>query len=149
MSNVKSTTFTAPRCRILLDGKIVGKGTNVQFTVEYEYQDIDVLDNIEVEEFAPVSYRVNGSIGIVGAVGTTVKSLGMFPETGKDKDEHLLNVLLHGQSVLQLMDKVESKTLHYLYGTVFASHGFSVAARGISGVNVNFKSIRHQDESEV
>ena len=143
-----STTFTAPRCRIMHNGAIVGKGTQVSYTVDIEYADIDVIDNVEVDEFAPVAYRVNGTIGLVGAVGTTVKSLGFIPRTGKDADEHLLNILLHGESVLVLMDKKEAKNIATLYGVVFASHGFSLSARGVAGSNVSFKAKRETDESE-
>jgi len=149
---IRQKSFTAPRCRILLDNKTIGFGTNVSFTVTYEYQDVDVIDNLEVEEFALTAYRVNGSIAKVGTTETSPKTLGMMPQTGIDSEQHLLNALLHGESVLQLVDKYAAdeaaKTLHYLYGCVFDSHGFSIAARGLAGDNVTFRCKRHQDFSE-
>jgi len=148
MSNVRGTTFTAPRCRILMDGKTVGRGTNVSYQVAIEYQDVDVIDNFETEEYAPVSYKVSGSIGLVGIVGTTVKSRGMMPQTGKTADEHLLNVLLASEHVLVLMDKAERKNLRTINRVVFTQEGFSLAAGGIAGNDVQFKGIRETDESE-
>lgn len=148
MPTVKGTTFTAPRCRIMMDGKTIGRGTNVSYTSETEYQPIEQIDSIEVVEWAPVGYRVTGSISQIGMVGTTPKSQGMFPATGKTSDEHLLNILLHGEKTLVLMDKPEKRNLVILYRVVFSTHGFSLAARGVAGRDVQFQAVRETDESE-
>lgn len=148
MAKVKGQTFTAPRCRILVDGKIIARGTNVSFEVQTEYADIDVIDSVETVEFAPVGYKVSGTIGLVGLVGTTPKSMGLIPQTGKNAEDHLLNILLHDESVMQLLDKGEERTIVTLTRVVFQSHGFQVSARGVAGRNVSFKAIRETDESE-
>jgi hypothetical protein len=133
----------------LLDGRTLARGTNVQYTVEIDYQDIEVLDNVEVDEFAPVAYRVNGTIGMVKVTGTTPKSLGLIPETGKDHEEHLENILLQADIALVLMDKKSPPTnLTTLTGVKFSSYGWAVAARGIASENIAFKAKRETDESE-
>jgi hypothetical protein len=148
VSNVKGKTFTAPRCRIMVDGKIIGWGTNVSFSAPTEYQPVKAIDSIETKELAPVDYSVSGSISTVGIVGTTLKSMGLLPNTGKDADEHLLNILQQPEHVLVLMDKAEKKNLHVITGVKFGEQGLQVAAGGIAGRNVSFQGIRETDESE-
>ena len=142
-------TLTAPRCRIMLDGKIIGRGTDVTVNTTTEVQDVDCIDSIETIEYAPLSYKVSGTIGLVGTKGSTVKSLGMFPKTGKDANEHLLNILLHGESVLVLMDKATpARNLMTINRVIFTDHGWSVSARQIVGINVTWRAIRETDEFE-
>lgn len=148
MSNVKGKTFTAPRCRIMVDAKIVGFGTNVTLNVALEYADVDAIDSIETLEFAPVSYKVSGTIANVGIVGVTYKTMGLIPQTGKDSDEHLLNILQQPEHSLVLMDKAESRNLHTVTRVKFGEHGFSLAAGGVAGKNISWKAIRETDESE-
>lgn len=144
-----SKVLTAPRCRIMVDGKILARGTNVSYTAELEYQDVDVIDKFEVEEFAPVGYRVNGSISVVRVRDTTVKSLGLIPDTGKTSEEHLQNTLLQADVTMVLMDKANPpKNLAVLTGVKFQSYGWALAARGIASENIPFKAIRETDESE-
>lgn len=148
MSNVKSKVFTAPRCRVMMDGKIVGYGTNITVNVSTEWGDVDCIDSIETLEFVPLSYKVSGSIANVGLVGTTYKSMGMVARTGKDADEHLLNLLHDNEHALVLMDKAESRNIVTIVRVKFGDHGFTVNAGAISGRNINWKAIRETDESE-
>jgi hypothetical protein len=147
-TTVKGKTFTAPRCRILLDGKTVGRGTNVTIRVATEYADIDCIDSLETLEFAPVGYKVTGTIGKVKVVGTTPKSEGFFDRSGKTSDEHLLNLITSGYRVLQLLDKVENQSIAVINSVVFESWDLSVAARGVAALNMSWKAIRETDESE-
>jgi hypothetical protein len=133
----------------MIAGAVLARGTNVQYTAEIDYQDVEVLDNIEVDEFAPVAYRVNGSIGMIKKTGVTPKSLGLIPETGQGSDEHLENILLQADITLVLIDKKTPEArLATLTGVKFGSYGWAVAARGIATENIVFKAIRETDESE-
>jgi len=144
-----SKVLTAPRCRIMIDGKILARGTNVSYTAEISYEDVVVIDKLEVDEFAPTGYTVNGSISVVRVRDTTVKSLGIIPETGKNSEEHLQNVLLQADVTMVLMDKADPpKNLAVLTGVKFLSYGWALAARGIASENIPFKAIRETDESE-
>jgi hypothetical protein len=148
MSNVKGKTFTGARCRIMVSGKIIGWGTNVTVNCATRYEDVKGIDSIETLEQAPVDYSVSGSIATVGIVGQTYKSLGLVPRTGKNADEHLLNILQMPEHTLVLMDKAEQRNLLTVTGVKFGEHGWTVAAGGVAGKNVNFQGIRETDESE-
>jgi hypothetical protein len=148
MSNVKGKTFTAPRCRVMVNGKVVGWGQNISVNVELELADVVAIDSIEDLEHAPVSYKVNGTLGNVWIVGTTYKSQGFVPRSGKDADEHLLNILQAPLHTLVLMDKAETRNLVTITKVSFAGHSMQMSAGAIGGRNVNWKAIRETDESE-
>jgi len=144
-----STVFTAPRCRLLIEGKILVRATNFTIRASTEYQDIIVLDSIETVEHAPINYSVSGSIGKVIVVGSTPKSEGMFPQTGKDSSEHLLNILNLGARVIQVLDKKENnRVLHVITGVTFTDWDRSIGARSVGAENISWRGIRETDESE-
>ena len=141
--------LTAPRCRIMFDGKTVARGTNISVNVAYDVQPVIGIDSLEALEHVVTGYSVSGSISKVGVRGETVKSLGLFPNVGKDADEHLQNVLLHKEGVLVLMDKAKPpKSLMTIVRVTFASHGWQLAAGGLVGIDVEWQAVREVDESE-
>jgi len=148
MSNVRGKSFTAPRCRILVDGTIVGWATNVSVNVDVEYTDIQAIDSLEDIEHAPVSYKVSGSVGNVWISGETYKSKGFIPRSGKSSDEHLLNILQRPLHTIVFVDKVEGVNVTTVTGVTFSSHNMQVGAGAVGGRNINWKGIRETDESE-
>jgi hypothetical protein len=145
----KGNLFTGARARFLIEGVKVGYATSVAITEEIEYQPVEVLDNIEVEEHVPVAYRVRFSARKFRIVGETLKSRGWFPATGKNTDEHLANILDAGVLSAQIEDTKTSKVISYLDQVKIASHNWTVDARGIVGEDVEFVAIRTKDESEL
>ena len=144
-----SKSITAARCRIMIDGKTLGYGTNLQANVTIQYQPVETIDNYEVEEHAPVGYTVDGSIALVEISKRSTTTLGLRAKRGKDADEHLYNTLHHKDAVIVLLDKGISKNFRQIQGVRVNSDGFSVAARGIAGVNVGFHAIREIDAAEL
>lgn len=145
----KGRILTGARARFLLDGKKVGYARNVAMTEEIEWQPVETLDNIEVEEHVPIAYRVSMSASMFRIVGSTIKSEGFFPATGKSAEEHLVNILQAGVLGAQLEDSKTSKILAVVEQVRVASHNWTVDARGIVGEDVTFVGIRIKDESEV
>lgn len=141
--------LTAPRCRIMFNGKIFAYGTNVAVNVAYDVQPVKCIDSLETLEHVITDYDVSGSISKVGIRGTTVKSLGLFPQVGKSADEHLQNTILQDEGVLVLMDKATPpKNLMTILRVTFASHGWQLAPGGLVGVDIQWQAIRETDESE-
>jgi hypothetical protein len=145
----KGRVFTGARARLSINGKKVGYATNVSGQEELELQDVECLDNIEVEEIVPVAYRVSGSASTVRLVGETPKSEGYFPTAGSSPEEHLQNILLQADLVMTVEDSKTGKLLMTLEQVKMASQGFSINARGIVGLDVQYKAVRMRDESEV
>ena len=89
----KGRLFTGARARFSINGIKVGYARNVAVTEEIQYDPVEILDNIEVEEFVPVAYRVTFTASQFRIIGETVKSLGFFPNLGANTEEHLENIL--------------------------------------------------------
>ena len=145
----KGKIFTGARARFSVDGKVVGYARNVAGSEAITYERIDVLDNIEAEEFVPVGYNVTLTAGTFRIVGETLKSNGLFPATGIDPATHLLNILLTGELDAQLEDVKTHKIISQVSQVKITSHNWTVDARGIVGEDVEFVAIRMLDESEV
>jgi len=145
----KGRVFTGARARFLIGGIKVGYARNVNVTEEIRYDPIEVLDNIEVEEFVPVAYTVRLRASMFRLVGETLKSLGYFPKTGSNTEEHLLNVLTAGELTVTIEDSKTSKNVATIERVRIASHNWTVDARGVVGEDVEFLGIRMKDESEI
>ncbi len=145
----KGRVFTGARARFSIGPKKVGFATNVSGSEEIELQPVEVLDNIEVEEFVPVAYRVTFTASLVRIIGETLKSEGFFPKTGNSPEEHLTNILLIGDLVCTIEDSKSNAIMMTLEQVKIQSRNFTVNARGIVGKDVTFVAVRMKDESEV
>ena len=145
----KGRTFTGARARFSINGTKVGFAVNVAGSEEIQYDPVEVLDNIEVEEFVPVAYRVNLTASLIRIIGETIKSQGYFPQAGTSPAEHLQNILLQQDMVCTIEDNKTGKTMMTLEQVKISSRNFTVNARGIVGKDVTFVAVRMKDESEV
>ena len=145
----KGKIYTGARARFSIEGKTVGYARNVSGSEAIEYVPVEVLDNIEVEEYVPVAYRVTLTAGMFRIVGETLKSNGLFPSNGQNSSQHLLNILATGELNAQLEDTKTGKIIAQFTQVKVASHNFATDAKGLVGEDVEFNAIRMQDESEV
>jgi len=144
----KGKVFTGARAKLMIHGQVIGYATNVAGSEEIEYQPVEVLDNIEVDEFVPVAYRVTFTASFVRIVGDTLKGKGFFPETGKNPAEHLSNILNQGDMTCVIQDTKENLNIMTLIDVKVQSQNFTVNARGIVGEDVTFVAKKMLDESE-
>lgn len=145
----KGRILTGARCRFSLNGKKVGYATQVTLGETDQHEAAEVLDNIEVEEYVPVGYRVNFACRLLRIVKETLKSQGYFPSVGQNSDEHLLNILNTGL----LTGTLEDPKTGTIYATVeqvkIEAKTVTVDARGLIGKDVTFNAVRVRDESEI
>lgn len=145
----KGNLFTGARARFSLDGVKVGFARNVTVREEIQLDPVEVLDNIEVEEYVPVAYRVTFSASIFRIIGETLKSRGWFPKTGANVEEHLTNILNSGELTATIEDTRSGSIFATLEQVRLQSHNWTIDARGVVGEDVEFVAIRLKDESEV
>lgn len=145
----KGRLFTGARARFSINGVKVGYARNVAVTEEIQYDPVEILDNIEVEEYVPVAYRVTFTASQFRIIGETVKSLGYFPNVGQNVEEHLENILISGDLTATIEDTKTGKLFATLEQVKVASHNWTIDARGVVGEDLTFVAIRVKDESEV
>jgi hypothetical protein len=144
----KGMIFTGARARFSINGVKVGYARNVNVSEEVSYEPIEVLDNIEVSEFAPIAYRVTFTASMFRIIGETLKSLGWFPTNGANPGEHLENILVTGDLTATVEDSKTGKTFATLEQVKVQTHNWTIDARGVVGEDVTFNAIRCRDESE-
>lgn len=145
----KGRVITGARARFLINGKKVGYATNVTATETLENQPVEALDNIEVEEWVPVAYRVALTAAKIRIAKETFKSEGYFPKTGNSPQEHLTNILNQADMVATLEDSKTGAILMTVESVKVADRNMRVDARGLVGEDVTFNAIRMKDESEI
>jgi len=145
----KGMIFTGARARFSINGVKVGYARNVNVSEEIAYEPIEVLDNIEVQEFAPTAYRVTFTCSMFRIIGETLKSRGWFPTNGANPGEHLENILVTGDLVATIEDSKTGKSFATLEQVKIQSHNWTIDARGVVGEDCTFNCIRVSDESEV
>lgn len=144
---VKGALLTGARARFSIEGIQVGYARNVTVTEEIEYQPVEILDNIQVEEFVPVAYRVRFTASMFRIVGETLKKQGWFPKLGQSPQEHLENILLSDGMVATIEDTKTKETFATLEQVKVSSHNYTIDPRGIVGEDVEFTAIRTRDET--
>ena len=144
---VKGAMLTGARARFSIDGIQVGYARNVAVTEEIEYQPVEILDNIQVEEYVAVAYRVRFTASMFRVVGETLKKEGWFPKLGQSPNEHLENILLNSGMVATIEDTKTGETFATLEQVKVASHNYTIDARGIVGEDVEFTAVRVRDET--
>ena len=145
----KGRLFTGARARFLIDGVKVGYARNVNVSEEIQYDPVEILDNIEVEEYVAVAYRVTFTASQFRIIGETVKSLGWFPSLGANTEEYLSNILTSGDLTATVEDTRTGKLFATLEQVKVQSHNWTVDARGVVGEDLTFVAVRVKDESEI
>ena len=145
----KGRILTGARARFSIDGVKIGYARSVSISEEIEQFPVEVMDNIEVEEFVDIAYRVRFSASWFRIVGETLKSLGYFPQSGSNTEEHLTNILLSGSMTATIEDTKTQSIVATLEQVKITSHNYTIDARGAVGEDMEFVAIRVRDESEV
>lgn len=145
--------LTGARARFSLDGVKVGYATGVSVRESLTLEPVQVLDNIQVSEFAPTSYEVSMTADFVRIVGETIKSKGWFAKQGSSPEDHLTNILASGELTASIEDtSVDSggpQVIMNVEGVRISEQNVSIAARGVVGTNVSMVAIRARDESDL
>jgi hypothetical protein len=145
----KGRVFTGARARFLLNGKKVGYARNVSGREEINYEDVNVLDNIQPEEQVATGYTCSMTSSLFRIVGESLKSQGWFPSIGANPEEHLKNILTNGDLVATIEDNQTGKIMATYEQVKVRGHNWTIDARGVVGEDVDFVAIRAKDESEI
>lgn len=154
---MSTNVFSGARAIFMINGKKVAWASGVSGGEEIVFEPVETLDNVEVQEFVPVGYRVNlscemfrtisGTPGSTAPPGSTgsVKAAGIFPSSAGSPSA----ILTTGEMTAIIKDRLTNQTILRVEGVKAASYNFSITSRGLVGQNVSFVALRAKDESEV
>lgn len=148
----KGDVFTGARARFMVNGRVIGFATNCSGGETIQYEPVNVLDNIQVQEHVAVGYEVNFSASRVRLINRSVRSpdVNIFPQLGQNPQEHLTNILATEFSEMNAVieDTATGAIFMLLEQVKLRSRNFTITARGITGEDLDFVAIRMKDESE-
>ena len=140
-----SAVMTGVRAIFSLDEIPIGYAQNLEGSEEITYEPIDVLNNIFVQEHAPVGYRISLSAGFFRVPNASLKATGLFPKIANNVSTFLATVPM----IVNVQDEVSNSIIAQIEGVKAQSKSFQVQARSTMGENVSFVGILMRDESEI
>lgn len=148
----KGNVFTGARARFTVGSKVLGYATGCSGSEEIQYEPVNILDNIRVQEYVPVGYVTSLSASHVRLINRGLRSAAageIFPKVGGDTDEHLRNILDAAQDMNAIIEDSRTGAIFMLLQEVkTARHSWRIDARGIVGEDVDFVAIVMKDEEE-
>ena len=145
----KGLIFSGARARMLIDGVPFGFALIVSGSEEIQWDPLEVLNNLEVQEHVPIAYRVTLSASKVWVIRETLKSQGFMPKGGSSSVERLRN-LLNQSDLTVLIEDSQTGEFFYVYEQVkVATHNWTIQAKAIVNQDVTFVAIRAKDSSEI
>ena len=136
-----TSTFSGARAIFKIGGNPVGFAGGVSGSESIDYEPVDVLDLLEVQEFVPVAYRCTLSAQIFRVIGNSLKAQGIFPKQQ--------NILTSGELTCSVEDRITRDTMATFQSCKAQEHTFDITARGIVSENVTFVTIRLRDEFDL
>jgi hypothetical protein len=131
--------MTGARAIFRLDGNQVAYASSVEYTESVQLEEVNVLDKLEVEEFAEVGYRVEMSCNSFRVANKSVKQLGIMSK--------LSQILTQGVLTAEIIDRNTSATILLMEGVKLESRRSTVDARGVMTETWSFKGIKASDEA--
>lgn len=140
--------FVGARARIIARGQRVGWATGASGSRLYQKVPVEVVDNIEVEEYATLGYTVSLRMDVVGLVAASMVSAGLIPEVGQSSEEHLRNIILLEPFTVQVLDNQTNKPQYEFQDCEISEEGFNIQARSLMMLNIVLVGIRVADSAE-
>jgi hypothetical protein len=143
--NISKRSFSGARCKISLDGKVIGWATGVEIDETIQQVRVDVLDDPYTQEIETVGIVVSGRIAQVNMYGNTLAEDAQgkkYPQGSK------IDVLLHPAVTLTIVDSIEGKVLFEVYGMKFSGRSHNVDRMSVMMTNLSFQAIRMESKAQ-
>lgn len=137
--------FSGARARFKIKDQIMGYAGGVSGEESIDYQEVELLNLLEVAEHVPVAYRVSLSARAFRVLGNSLKNLGLFPKMSSIVTAQGMTALVENAS--QVPNQSQPWLSQFL-GVRVAGHSFDTEARNLVQENINFVAIKMLDESQ-
>jgi hypothetical protein len=134
-----STVFTGARAIFRLGGTKIAYASNVSYNENIQYEPINVLDKLEVEEHAEVGYTVDFQCQTFRIPDGSVKQVGIM--------SRLEDILTQGELTAEIEDKNTGLILLNMTGVKLQARQSSVDARGVMTETWSFVGRKALDEA--
>lgn len=134
-----STVMTGAKAIFRLNGTQVAYASSVTYNENIQLEEVNVLDQLDVLEFAEVGYRVDLSCQTFRVSNSSVKQLGFM--------QKLNQILTQGEMTAEVIDRVTGAVILLMEGVKLESRQTSVDARGLMSETWSFKGRKSSDEA--
>jgi len=132
--------MTGARAIFRLGGVKVAFASNVTFNENIQYENVNVLDNLAVQEHAEVGYAVDLTCTNFRIPGESVKQKGIMSRFN--------NILVQGELTAEIIDKNTNAIMLSMLGVKLQGRSTTVDARGVMTETWSFVGRKSQDEDE-
>jgi hypothetical protein len=150
-----TNVITGARAQFYINGTQVAWASGVSVGETIQYEEVDVLDEMNVAEHVPVGVRITLSCEIFRTVNGTqgaqprgkmgsLKGQGIFPKNEGTPN----NILTTTPYSVIIKDRLTGATLAAIDGVKASSQNFNISPRGLVGQNVQFVAIRLTDDGK-
>lgn len=134
-----SRVMTGAKAIFRLGGNQVAFASSVSFNENIQLEEVNVLDQLEVAEFAEVGYRVDMSCQNFRVANQSVKQLGIMSKLG--------DILTQGELTAEIIDRASGAVILLMEGVKLESRQTSVDARGLMSETWTFRGRKSSDEA--
>ena len=134
-----SIVMTGAKAIFRLAGNKVAYASNVSYNENIQLEEVNVLDNLAVLEYAETGYRVDLSCQTFRVANSSVKQLGIMST--------FANILTQGVLTAEVIDQATNAVILLMTGVKLEGRQTSVDARGVMTETWTFKGIKSTDES--
>jgi hypothetical protein len=134
-----SKVMTGAKAIFRLGGNQVAFASSVSYNENIQLEEVNVLDQLEVVEFAEVGYRVDLSCQNFRVANASVKQLGIMSK--------LNDILTQGELTAEIIDRATGAVILLMEGVKLESRQTTVDARGLMSETWSFRGRKSSDEA--
>jgi hypothetical protein len=140
----RGLVLSGARARLMIDGQKVMYATNVSYSEEIQHDPVEVLDQFDVAEFVPVSYRCTFSAQHVRVVTQPIKL-----RDGIRIFSRLEDILDAPELTATVEDSKTGAVVANIQRVKCTRYTVNIGARGIVLNDAEFVAVSVRDESEI
>lgn len=142
---MESKVFSGCRAVLKKDGQTVGWATGVSCSLELQQQPIEVLGNVDVQEYVVTGRRISGDLSFIRLTDLDLVSQGLVPG-GSASTTEVVEAL---GVTMQVEDQVTSKVIYQLEGLKVSGSNWRIDPRGIVAANCSYVALKLRFGSEL
>jgi len=134
-----SKVMTGAKAIFRLNGNQVAYASSVDYSENIQLEEVNVLDDLSVKEYAEVGYRCEMTCRSFRIADQSVKQLGIMSKFG--------SILTQGELTAEVIDRTTNAIILLMEGVKLESRQTTIDARGLAQETWAFKGRKASDEA--